>query len=725
MATPTRASESNEESLEDRLVAIDPSLGDEHLPTMDLESLGASKASLEEESAEVVQEGEGEGEDNEAAKQKDQEMDMVLLQDREAIGASIPGTHGGEKHTSQCDKPCEVWDLKIAAKPSLSQEGLYSATQPATTTVSSRRVDVMESHKVEVLGEIEPMPTSTCVSLSNEGEALRPAPFRRSKRDLDNTTCPDTTRVSQRRPQSAPGAYAVQMVRTTPPSFTQCNAPASSSSTSPVPPSPASPGIGTADDEASRLMVMEQEVRQNQVVASPILHRSSNSNSYLDSMNGLQYSNSPGDYLAEANPVLEEAEDETVTPASPMDLHEVQKRQLQRVRREKLYGLIFCLFILAAAIIVGSVVGTHLNKLREEGATQVPTSHPSMELSEVPSPAPTGVLDLLFMDLPLHTQDSILNGNTPQYQAWEWLSKHQNITNLPDWRRKQLFALAAFYFAFEGENWNPLIRERWMDDTKDECLWFSSGFGRFDEGGEYVEWSMELDKSPQVDPCNSQGEFIWLELLNLQLSGFAPSIPPEIVLLTSLSFIALNENDLEVPFAALLPANFSGLIYSEQGDFNSLGSLVISDNSMSGPIPSELGLLTNMTLLYIENNAFSGSICSELGDMTSLEDLTMFGNSFSGTIPSELGRLTNLVWLDLSNLPLLTGSIPSELSLLSSLRYLDLRNSSGLSGTIPASLCYIKSASCIFLDWWGGTYNCTLDFDCTDFLCGCDCPCAT
>jgi hypothetical protein len=133
-----------------------------------------------------------------------------------------------------------------------------------------------------------------------------------------------------------------------------------------------------------------------------------------------------------------------------------------------LYGLAFSLLFLA--VTAGLVIGTHLTKAREEAATQTPAVAISMEPSEAPSPAPTGVLDLLFVDLPLHTQDSIFNGTTPQHQAWEWLSKHQNITNLPDWRKKQLFALAAFYFAFEGEHWNRLIRATWLDDTLDECL---------------------------------------------------------------------------------------------------------------------------------------------------------------------------------------------------------------------------------------------------------------
>jgi len=49
---------------------------------------------------------------------------------------------------------------------------------------------------------------------------------------------------------------------------------------------------------------------------------------------------------------------------------------------------------------------------------------------------------------------SIFNtaGKTPHWKAWNWLSSHQNLTNLVKWRKKQLFAMAAFFFAFGGEH---------------------------------------------------------------------------------------------------------------------------------------------------------------------------------------------------------------------------------------------------------------------------------
>jgi hypothetical protein len=72
---------------------------------------------------------------------------------------------------------------------------------------------------------------------------------------------------------------------------------------------------------------------------------------------------------------------------------------------------------------------------------------------------------------------------------------------------------------------------------------------------------------------------------------------------------------------------------------------------------------------------------------------------------------------------MLTGSIPSELALLTSLWYLDLSGNENLSGTIPDEFCHLHNSSCTFLDYWDDSYNCTLDFECSDILCGCHCPC--
>jgi Leucine-rich repeat (LRR) protein len=585
--------------------------------------------------------------------------------------------------------------------------------------------------------------------------------------------------------------------------------------------------------------------------------------------------------------------------ANALELTTRREQQEKECRRWG-YGI-----ITVSLVVIGLSLGVGLGTRKPGIIATVPTVSPSTSPSCVPSSAPTGHLDLLYDDLPDYTQESLQNASTAQWKAWDWLSNHQNITRLPEWRKKQLFALATFFYSFEGENWNPLIGERWMEDTVDECLWFSTQHGFFDEGGSF-ELSTTGDGLSDYS-CNSLGEFAWLDLQNLQLSGFAPYIPPEISLLSSLNRISLLFNDLEEPLNNMLPAelfamtnitflefgknyltgllpselgrmtnleflnlfsnffsgslfselgemtslvelrlyntsltgllpselgrmtnltslslgsnsfsgslfselgemtslvelhlfynsltgllpselgrmtnltslnllsnSFSGSLFSELGEMTSLVQLGLYYKSLTGVLPSELGRMTNLTSLYLDSNFFSGSLCSELGDMTSLVELhlennsltgllpselgrmtdleflyldsnsfsgslfselggmtslvqiALSGNSFSGPIPSELGVLTLLQWLHLSNLTMVNGSIPSELGLLTSLRYLNLIGSNGLSGTIPSEFCNLQNSSCTFRDYFYDLYNCTLDFDCSDILCGCDCPC--
>jgi hypothetical protein len=40
---------------------------------------------------------------------------------------------------------------------------------------------------------------------------------------------------------------------------------------------------------------------------------------------------------------------------------------------------------------------------------------------------------------------------------------------------------------------------------------------------------------------------------------------------------------------------------------------------------------------------------------------------------------------------------------------------------LNSAICRIIHHACLLMI--GGIYNCTLAFDCSDILCGCDCPC--
>jgi hypothetical protein len=474
--------------------------------------------------------------------------------------------------------------------------------------------------------------------------------------------------------------------------------------------------------------------------------------------------------LVEARAVTEESTMNMILQeAQQVDANELaEELELTTIREQKereCRRVGYCIIAVAlVALTISLVFG--LGMRNPNIVTIAPTVSPSTAPSAVPSSAPTAHLHLLLKDLPNTTQESLQHPSTPQWKAWDWLSNHQNITNLPEWRKKQLFALATFFYTFEGENWNPLIRERWMDDDKNECRWFSLGNGYFMDSGEYIEYPE--DSLYRYPSCNSAGEFISLDLQDLRLNGLAPPIPHEISLLSSLNGISLYASSIEAPLNYLLPAelyqmasfllflgfgenSLNGLIPSELGLMTSIRYLDFDANNISGPLPTELGRMTNLEFCYFGRNSLTGWIPSELGLLTKLTELSLTLNHFSGLLPSELGRMTSLTTLSLSgnsltgslfsevggmtnmtvlrlvNLTMLTGSIPSELALLTSLKHLDLHGSGGLSGTIPDVLCYLQNSSCTFYDrevvFYEELIPCTLDFDCSDTLCGCDCPC--
>ncbi|CAB9518932.1 expressed unknown protein [Seminavis robusta] len=382
--------------------------------------------------------------------------------------------------------------------------------------------------------------------------------------------------------------------------------------------------------------------------------------------NSMASTNDP--HLAVANLVDEDSDNEQMRPsADPVDLQAVQQREQNKKRQRHCFVLFLVMILMVAAITIGTVIGT-----QKQSEPDIVMATPT------PSSAPTGVLDILLDRLPDYTLASINNGSeTPQWKAWWWLTNHQNVTFLPEWRKMQLFALATFFYAFEGENWNPLIKERWMDDTVEECDWFSSGFGYFHEGKYYELQDLFGSLLPVKLPCNSQGQFTSLELQDLQLSGLHPSLPPELTVMTTLASIRLNLNNISVPFQFLLPAKIFNGPYS-------LTSLVLAMNLLSGQIPTEFGLLTSLEVLKLSHNQLTGEIPSDLGLLTSLDSLELDGNQLTNTVPSDFGLLTTLKYLSLEENEL-SDQVPSELGLMESLLMIDLHDNQ-LTGPLPSDL---------------------------------------
>jgi hypothetical protein len=78
---------------------------------------------------------------------------------------------------------------------------------------------------------------------------------------------------------------------------------------------------------------------------------------------------------------------------------------------------------------------------------------------------------------------------------------------------------------------------------------------------------------------------------------------------------------------------------------------------LEGAIPPEIGLLTDLTYLDLSQNQLEGSLPDELFELTELEELFLYDNQLTGTISDRIGDLNNLERLHLSHNEL-SGSLP-------------------------------------------------------------------
>jgi len=97
-------------------------------------------------------------------------------------------------------------------------------------------------------------------------------------------------------------------------------------------------------------------------------------------------------------------------------------------------------------------------------------------------------------------------------------------------------------------------------------------------------------------------------------------------------------------------------------NFNNVVDLIsLPGEGLSGKIPGEIGLLSSLTYLDLNLNDLGGTIPTEIGLLSFLTGLTLRDNAnVSGRVPTELANLGGLNWLHLTNTQL-TGSVPSNL----------------------------------------------------------------
>jgi Leucine-rich repeat (LRR) protein len=213
----------------------------------------------------------------------------------------------------------------------------------------------------------------------------------------------------------------------------------------------------------------------------------------------------------------------------------------------------------------------------------------------------------------------------------------------------------------------------------------------------------------------------YLDISNNLLSG---NLPTNLEMFAAGTRMDLSSNRLTGPvprfsrnisYLDLSRNNLSGTL----PDFvaQSLGTIVLYNNSISGSIPYSLCLVQSLFILDLSENMLSGELPSCNGDSSPFRDmiaLNLNSNNLSGVFPPALRKARGLAFLDLAyngfsgNLPAwlgdklpslallrlrsntFSGNIPSQLAKIQRLRYIDLACNS-ICGQIPESLVNLSA----------------------------------
>ena len=277
-----------------------------------------------------------------------------------------------------------------------------------------------------------------------------------------------------------------------------------------------------------------------------------------------------------------------------------------------------------------------------------PTDAPvTLDPTQSPRPTPS---DVLFSILRKVTPPAtLLDSSTPQYQAWQWMLRSDQIpqTQQQEGRLLQRYAATTLTFSLARSE-DTMVPLRLA--SLSECQWT----------GVTCSDSLAIER---------------IQLASFNLSGV---IPNEIGALSNLEYLDLAENQLR------------GSIPNGIYNISSLKFLYLFSNQLTGTLNEDITQLSQLEEFMAGENRLSGSIPAGLGDrigggvIRPLRKLSLYKNRFSGRLPTAW-RLRRLFLLDLGH-NLLTGPVPAEWAegSLIQLRLLYLDNNQ-LIGSIPAS----------------------------------------
>ncbi|CAB9505750.1 LRR receptor-like serine threonine-protein kinase [Seminavis robusta] len=394
--------------------------------------------------------------------------------------------------------------------------------------------------------------------------------------------------------------------------------------------------------------------------------------------------------------------------------------------------------LLALIIIIAIVVGvtTSKDKSSPEEVDDIGTEEIAISLYTFPL---KDVFPTEESSLSNETRQAILSENeqSPQVQAFQWLTQDENWQNYGMPQLQQRFALATVFYATGGPKWFDHVQSTnsynlWLDYSTHECSWYGmpnvygrqkcSNYTATTEASQTNPWdahyhyqSLQLSANPRLlltarnTEARLRGTLVPelalltnLRELDIEHQSIKGTIPNELtqlsntlqyIYLTKCFFTGTIPAQLFVSSRSLFMGHTSRLtasIPTAIGDSSQMAHLILTETNLQGTIPTELGLATKLQELLLNGNDLKGPLPSEIGQLSSLKVLDLTANRLSGSIPLEIGQAGQLQSLRLSSNFDLEGTLPTSLALLSNLQVLDIFKNS-IEGALWPELFYVTS----------------------------------
>ncbi|CAJ1951730.1 unnamed protein product [Cylindrotheca closterium] len=210
--------------------------------------------------------------------------------------------------------------------------------------------------------------------------------------------------------------------------------------------------------------------------------------------------------------------------------------------------------------------------------------------------------DILSILTPLSEEDSLLIGNTLQFQARMWVDEMDPaiICASDADRIMQRYRAALVYYSLGGDSsWTTSTG--WLTGSN-ECEWFG----------------LECDGYTAATDSDS---YVPITAVRLDQNGLTGELPAELFGLPSLQRMIMEGNSI------------SGSIPEGISQATQLATLDLDFNSLSGELPAGLYTLPAITNIDLNNNNLTGGISASVSNLSTLNVLNLEDNDLSGAIP--------------------------------------------------------------------------------------------